>query len=81
MGRRLDDLPIVREQSLKVSQDEAVATTGPKCHGPLPIVTHGEKELTFEPHSTQDLEALGDAGLLWDARCPPRCDSPECASI
>ena len=31
MGRRLDDLPIVREQSLKVSQDEAVATTGPKA--------------------------------------------------
>ena len=49
------------------------------CHGPLPIVTLGEKELTFEPHSTQDLEALGDVGLLWDARCPPRCNSPECA--
>ena len=48
------------------------------CHGPLPIVTLGEKELTFEPHSTQDLEALGDVGLLWDARCSPECDSPEC---
>ena len=29
MGRRLGELPIAREQSLKVSQDEAVATTGP----------------------------------------------------
>ena len=48
------------------------------CHGPLPIVTLGEKELTFEPHSTQDLEALGDVGLLWNARCSPECDSPEC---
>ena len=31
MGRRLSELPIAREQSLKVSQDEAVATTGPKA--------------------------------------------------
>ena len=43
-----------------------------KCHGPLPIITLGKRELTFEPHSTQDLEALGDVGLLWDARYPPR---------
>ena len=42
-----------------------------KCHGSLPIITLGKRELTFEPHSTQDLEALGDVGLLWDAWRPP----------
>ena len=51
------------------------------CHGPLPVVTLGKKELTFEPHSTQDLEALGDVGLLWNARCSPGCGSPGCADI
>ena len=25
------------------------------------------------------MEALGDVGLLWDARCLPECDSPGCA--
>ena len=41
------------------------------CHGPLPIITLGKRELTFQPHSIQDLEAMGDVGLLWDARHPP----------
>ena len=43
------------------------------CNGPLPVVTIGRKELTWEPHSTQDLEALSDVWLLWDARHPPGC--------
>ena len=51
------------------------------CHGPLPIVSIGTKELTFEPHSTQDLEALADVDLLWDARCSPACKTSGCVSI
>ena len=43
------------------------------CHGPLPVVAIGRKELTWEPYSTQDLEALSDVGLLWDTRYPPGC--------
>ena len=46
---------------------------GGNCHGPLPVVTIGRRELTWEPNSTQDLEALSDVGLLWDARHPPEC--------
>lgn len=50
--------------------------TGPRqgelsCHGPLPVIAIGKRELTFEPHSTQDLRALNDAELLWDLRDPP----------
>ena len=48
------------------------------CRGPLPIITLGREELTFEPHSTQDLEALGDMGPLWDAKCSPECVPPGC---
>ena len=51
------------------------------CHGPLPIVSIGTKELTFEPHSTQDLEALADVNLLWDARCSPACETSGCVSF
>ena len=51
------------------------------CHGPLPIVNIGTKELTFEPHSTQDLEALADVYLLWDTRCSPACEASGCAGI
>ena len=54
---------------------------GLRCHGPLPIVNIGTKELTFEPHSTQDLEALADVNLLWDARCSPACEATGCMSI
>ena len=55
------------------------ATT--RCHGPLPIVNIGTKELTFEPHSTQDLGALADVNLLWNARCSPACKASGCVGI
>ena len=48
------------------------------CHAPLPIVTIGTKELTFESHSTQDLEALADVNLLWNARCSSERESSGC---
>ena len=37
------------------------------CHGTMPIVAIGEHELTFEAHSTHD---LNDTELLWDIRDP-----------
>ena len=44
------------------------------------MVTIGTKELTFEPHSTQDLEALADVNLLWGDRDSPECKASGCAS-
>ena len=35
-----------------------------RCHGPFSVVDVGKRELTFGPHSTQDMQALIDAELL-----------------
>ena len=34
----------------------------------LPTVVIGKRDLSFEAHSVQNLEALADVALLWDIR-------------
>ena len=43
------------------------------CHGTLPIIAIGKRELTFDTRSTQGLQALNEAELLCGTRdLPPQ---------
>ncbi len=58
-----------------IAAPAATSTAGPTSTlATLPTVAIGKRELSFEAHSVQDLEALADARLLWDIRCEETVD-------
>ena len=52
------------------SLDDKIPDTTPDTTSiaKLPMVAIGKHDLSFESHSIQDLDALGDVELLWDVR-------------
>ena len=66
-GSSLDDKAPVTTPAATPATTPA-ATPAAMSIAKLPTVAIGKHDLSFESHSTQDLDALADVELLWDVR-------------